>query len=102
LQTLPLAIEAEALAQGTKKNISRVMLRVYKSSGIFVGPTTDELKEAKIRTNEPYGSPPNLYTGEIEVEIPPAWTDDGQIIVRQTAPVPLTIVSMTTTLQFGG
>jgi hypothetical protein len=102
LQTLPLAIEAEALAQGTKKNISRVMLRVYKSSGIFIGPTTDELKEAKIRTSEPYGSPPNLFTGEIEVEIPPAWTDDGQIIVRQAAPVPLTIVSMTTTLQFGG
>lgn len=102
LQTLPLATEAEAYSQATKKNVSRVMLRVYRSSGIFVGPTTTELKEAKIRTTEPYGSPPNLYTGEVEVEIPPAWTEDGQIIVRQVDPVPLTIVSMTTTLAFGG
>jgi|694.fasta_scaffold15065_5 hypothetical protein len=102
LQTLPLAVEVEAYAQATKKNIKAVALRVYQSSGIYVGPDADHLTEAKIRTTEPYGSPPGLQTGEVEVDISPAWTTEGQVVVRQVDPVPLTIVSMTTTVSFGG
>ncbi|MBU6407844.1 MAG: hypothetical protein KGS44_12025, partial [Alphaproteobacteria bacterium] len=102
LQTLPLAVEVEAYAQATKKNVKAVALRVYQSSGIYVGPDADHLTEAKIRTTEPYGSPPGLQTGEVEVDISPAWTTEGQVVVRQVDPVPLTIVSMTTTVSFGG
>jgi hypothetical protein len=37
---------------------TRVNLRVYRSSGIFVGPSGSRLVEFKQRTTEPYGSPP--------------------------------------------
>lgn len=102
LQTLPMSIEGlDGFGQGRVKNINKVFLRVYRSSGIFVGPDVDHLTEAKIRTTEVYGAPPALQTAEIEVTITPAWTQDGQIVVRQVDPVPLTIVSATVDVQFG-
>lgn len=102
LQTLPMAIEGlDGYGQGRVKNINAVYLRVYRSSGIFVGPDENHLTEAKIRTSEPYGSPPSLKSEEVEVVITPTWTRDGQIVVRQSDPVPLTIVSATIDVQFG-
>jgi hypothetical protein len=103
LQTLPMSLEGvDGFGQGRVKNVNQVYLRVYRSSGIFVGPDENTLTEAKIRTTEVYGKPPNLKTEEIDIMISPSWTRDGQIVVRQSDPVPLTIVSATIEVQFGG
>ena len=103
LETLPLAMGIDnAFGQGRFKNINKVYLRVYRSSGIFVGPTADELVEAKQRTTEDYGTPPALKSEEIEVVTRNAWDDSGQIFVRQSDPLPLTIVSMTMEVAIGG
>ena len=56
LQSLPLALQVEAFGQGRVKNLNHVWLRVLESSGIFAGPSSDKLIEAKQRTTEPYGS----------------------------------------------
>jgi hypothetical protein len=103
LGTLPLAMGIDnAFGQGRYKNINKVYLRVYRSSGIFVGPTVDELVEAKQRTIEDYGVPPALKSEEIEVVTRNAWDDSGQIFVRQVDPLPLTVVSMTMEVAIGG
>lgn len=102
LQTLPLALEMPGFGQGMRKNISKVYLRVKDSGGIFAGPSFDALTEAKIRTTEPYGSPPSLQTREVEIVTRAAWADGGQLCVRQTAPLPLTIASITFDLAVGG
>jgi hypothetical protein len=101
LQSLPLAFETQAAGQGRVKNVNKVWLRVYRSSGIFVGPNANELVEAKQRTIEPYGSPPALKSEEISVVLTPTWADNGQIYVRQSDPLPLTIVSMTLEVAIG-
>lgn len=102
LQTLPLAFEGEAFGQGRPKNINRVWLRVVRSSGVFAGPSFEKLTEFKQRTTEPYGSPPGLKTDEIQVDVLPSWTYGGQICVRQSDPLPLTIASMTIEAAVGG
>jgi hypothetical protein len=103
LQTLPLAVQIDgAFGQGRYKNVNKAWLRVYRSSGIFVGPTENELTEAKQRTTEDYGTPPALKSEEVEVVITPAWADSGQVYVRQSDPLPLTIVSMTLEVALGG
>lgn len=95
LQTLPLTLNIEAFGQGRVKNINQAWVRVFQSSGLFVGPTADKLTEAKMRTNEPYGSPPALRSDEISVNITPTWAQGGQIYIRQADPLPLTIVGIT-------
>lgn len=101
LQSLPLAFEAEGYGQGRVKNVNQVWLRVYRSSGIFVGPNPNELVEAKQRTTEPYGSPPALKSEEIQVMVTPTWADSGSVYVRQSDPLPLTIVSMSLEVAVG-
>ena len=102
LETLPLALQAEALGQGRIKNLNHAWLRVLESSGIFAGPTADKLVEAKQRTTEPYGSPPALKTEDIKMMLTPTWQDYGQIFIRQNDPLPLTIVGITLEVAVGG
>jgi hypothetical protein len=102
LQTLPLANQLEGAGQGRRKNVNKVFLRVKDSSGIFTGPAFDALTEAKIRTTEPYGSPPRLQTREIEVVNRAAWDDNAQVCVRQSDPLPLTVIDMTLDYAMGG
>jgi hypothetical protein len=102
LQTLPMAAQIDSsFGQGRYKNVNKVWLRVYLSSGIFVGPDADNLTEAKQRTTEPYGSPPSLKSEEIQILLTPSWGDSGQIFVRQSDPLPLTVVSMTAEIALG-
>ena len=104
LQTLPLAVQLQdgSFGQGRFKNVNKVWLRVYRSSGIFVGPSASELTEAKQRTTENYGTPPALKSEEIPIVLTPSWADSGQIFVRQSDPLPLTVVSMTAEVALGG
>ena len=102
LQTLPLALQTEAFGQGRVKNLNHAWLRVFESSGIFVGPTSEKLVEAKQRTTEPFGSPPSLKTEDIKIMLTPSWQDYGQIFIRQTDPLPLTVVGVTLEVSVGG
>ena len=102
LNTLPMALQIEAMGQGRVKNLNHVWLRVLESSGIFAGPSADQLVEAKQRTTEPYGSPPSLKTQDIKIMLTPQWQDNGQLFVRQTDPLPLTVVALTLEVAMGG
>ena len=102
LQTLPLALQVEAFGQGRVKNLNHVWLPVLESSGIFAGPSADKLIEAKQRTTEPYGAPPRLKTEDIKIMLTPTWQDTGQLFVRQTDPLPLTVVGLTLEVAIGG
>lgn len=103
VQTLPLALQIDnGYGQGHVKNISKVWLRISKSSGVFAGPSLDRMVQFKQRTNEVYGAAPNLITDEIQITLEPSWQSGGQIYVRQSDPLPLTLVSMTVEVSVGG
>lgn len=102
VQTLPWYAQIDAaFGQGRTKNVNKVWLRVYRSSGIFAGPTSSMLTEAKQRTTEPYGTPPALKSDELQLLIDPQWNQGGQVFVRQADPLPLTLVSMTMEVALG-
>lgn len=100
LQTLPIAIQLNdgSYGRGHTANINKAWLQVYRSSGIWVGPSFEELTENKQRTNEPYGAPPNAVTGTVAVLTTPSWKDEGKVCVRQADPLPLKITGLTVDL----
>lgn len=103
IETLPVAAQIDnSFGQGRFKNVNKAWLRVYRSSGIFVGPNANQLREAKQRTTEAYGSPPALKSAEIPVMVDPSWADSGQVYIRQSDPLPLTIVNLTCEVALGG
>lgn len=103
IQTLPAAQQIDAAyAQGRPKDISKSFLRVYRSSGIWAGPSFTSLVPYRQRSTEPYGSPPNLVSDEVEVVLNNVWGSSGQVCIQQTDPLPLDIASMTIEVSVGG
>jgi hypothetical protein len=104
MQTLPISSEQiPGAAQGRTKNVNRVYLKVNRSSGVFAGPSEDALREYKQRRSEPYGTAPGLIDSEeIEVVIDNSWDAYGQVFVRQSSPLPLTVSSLSLEYAIGG
>lgn len=94
VQTLPITLEQPGGGNGFMKNVFTVVLKVYKSSGISAGPTFDRMVDHKQRSTEQPGSPPNLFTGDIRLRIPSAWTDGGEMCIRQEDPLPTHLLSL--------
>lgn len=103
-QTMPLSIEAaRAFGQGTLKNVNEVALRVYQSSGLKAGPSFDKLREYPQRTaDDNYGAPPGMVTGIAQFKLDPSWQRDGTVCVRQSNPLPLTLLAITVEAASGG
>ena len=90
LQTLPQSFpQAEAAGQGTVKNVSDVWLRVKDSAGLSVGSDANNLVPVQDMTTTA------LSTGELETAVPAEYTQSGQIMVRQSSPLPATILNIT-------
>jgi len=102
LQTLPMTLQIDGFGQGRHKNVNRVWLRVFRSSGVLAGPDESSLVPYKQRTTEPYGTPPRLMSEQIEVVLHPSWDEDGQVYIRQADPLPLTIAGLTIEVALGG
>lgn len=102
LMTLPPTLQVDGFGQGRQLNVNKVWIRLFQSSGIFAGPDEDNLAEYKQRTTELYGQPPALQSGQAEITLMPQWNNNGQILIRQENPLPLTVVSITAELAIGG
>jgi len=103
LQTMPVVAQIDAaFGAGRTKNVNKAWLRAHQSAGFHIGPDFEHLTEAKWRTNEPYGSAPELKTVETQLPISPSWGSDGAVCVRHADPLPLKVVSLTLEVAIGG
>lgn len=102
--TLPaiIPLQTGGDAGSNQKNVSSVFLRVYKTSGIYVGPEDGELVEYKQRTEETLGQPPETVSGGVNIDIEPEWNDTGSVTISQEAPLPITILSISLDMELGG
>ena len=82
-------------SQAKTKRIYEVTARLYESVGVEIGPDLNNMERVPFRTSaDPMdqGIPP--FTGDKEVEFRGNYDTDGFMIVRQTQPLPLTILSL--------
>jgi hypothetical protein len=96
LQTMRLdAGSQDGTSQGKTKRIYDITVRMYETIGIEVGPDLSEMERIPFRTSANLmdeGIPP--FTGDKEVEFRGNYETDGFIYVRQTQPLPFTILSL--------
>ena len=102
MQSLPLTVSGlpdGSYASGHKKNVKSVELRVVNSSGFSAGPSFEKLSDYPARSTEFAGDPPDPSTGSIGVEVRPQWSRDGQVCIRQSNPLPLKVISLTSVVE---
>jgi hypothetical protein len=79
-------------AQGARKSVSDVTLRLYQTLGGRVGPTlakTDAIPG--LRPSSLVGALPTLFTGDVTVVVPAEFGTDGRVCVIQEQPLPITV-----------
>lgn len=95
LETLDINFQSqEGSTQGTRKRMNRAIFRLQNSRGLQVGPSADKLVEMKERSIEDYSDPTALFTGDKEIVLAANWDRSGRIFVRQSYPLPSTILAI--------
>jgi hypothetical protein len=97
LQTLPVTLQVDGFGQGRNYNVNKTWLRVYQTAGVKVGPD-----ESRLVAANPYSTTPELAESTIEVMVSPSWQNDGQVYIRQSEPLPMTVVGLTFEVSVGG
>ena len=96
LQTMRLnAGSQNGTSQGKTKRIYDITVRMFETIGVEVGPDLTNLERIPFRSSADLmdeGIPP--FTGDKEVEFRGNYETDGFIFVRQTQPLPFTILSL--------
>lgn len=95
VETLDIDLSSNGIPTKTKKKgISEVTVYVEESRGLFAGSDADNLEEYLQRDNEDYNDPINLLTGQAAIAINPHWSDGGRVFIRQSDPLPLTLLAI--------
>lgn len=98
---LPIPLEVAGSGIGLAKNVNSAYLRVNKSAGVQAGRSLDNLRTYPARINEPYGSPPSLRNGLVQIEIDGPWDSDCDVYITRDGPLPLTLVSLSLDVEVG-
>jgi len=90
----------EGTSQGKIKRISKVVLRLFETVGVKVGPSLSNLETIPFRTTSSNLSSPvdTLIEGDKEIEFNDDYNSDGHIFIKQDQPLPASILAIYPTL----
>jgi len=90
-ETLNLDVQGSAI-RDKRKRVGSITLIVDKSSRSFLsGPDSSSLVRYELGLFETVG---DEHTGHVEVGLSTSWNEHGRVFVRQTDPLPLTILGI--------
>jgi hypothetical protein len=85
----------EGTSQGKIKRIHDVTLRFYKTVGAEVGSDETDMETIDFRTGSmPMSTAITPITGDKEIEFRGDYSTDAKIIIRQTQPLPMTVLAV--------
>lgn len=86
---------ADGPAQGKKKRVHSLVVRLLNTVGLEYGPSEDDLYEFDFHQGgDPMDSPIPLFTGDIKLDYHGDYETDGRVVIRQSAPIPMTIAGI--------
>ena len=85
----------DGTAQGKIKRIDDVVLRLYRSVNARVGASTTSLDRIPFRSGaDEMDVAIPLFTGDVEIEMPAGYDQDGYVIVQQDLPLAMTLLAI--------
>ncbi|TNV22123.1 hypothetical protein FH968_04410 [Buttiauxella sp. B2] len=101
-ETLDININGQETLLDKKKLMPTVSLIVNASRGIFAGTDKDKLYEYPQREFEFYDDPVDDATGVVEIKLDTDWSKNGRVYIRQTDPLPLSVLAVLPRFTVGG
>jgi len=96
MQTLRLeAGSVDGTSQGKPKRIHAVVVRLDKTVGIEIGTDSTNADRVFFRDDSmDMDTAVPLFTGDKEIEFPGGFDDDAKIFIRQSQPLPLSVLAI--------
>lgn len=101
LETLDLD-PPQVVFRDKQKLLKNATIVLEASRNVMMGPDTAHLIPAKQDTPTDYDVPPTLLTGNQELAIQASWRTSGRIVVRQSEPLPCTVLAVIPNFEAGG
>jgi len=102
LETLAINITGQETLFDKTKTIPSVTVLLEESRGLSIGPRFDQLEQMKQRDDGDGYESIRLLTGTEKINIPTNWEGAGRLCIRQTDPLPLSILAVIPDLVTGG
>jgi hypothetical protein len=83
-------------------NINRLTVQVERTMGMWTGPSTDLMREAKFGMPSNYGQPLPMVTEDVNTTIKGDWSKEKQVVIEQRSPLPMTILAVVPDVAVGG
>ncbi|MBO4644237.1 MAG: hypothetical protein J5716_06495 [Alphaproteobacteria bacterium] len=95
MQTMPLTgIGQNGVSEESKKRISGLVLRLYKTLGFLIGCDNDVEAQSFRNTGDVMNAPPALFSGDKKVAFRGKWDRVSSIRIEQNQPLPLTVLGI--------
>lgn len=89
--------------QGRKKAIRGITVRLEQSAGGEVGiNNADNLESIEYTLSSTWGKPADLFTGDKRVSPYTDYDTDATVYIRQSDPLPITVLAIMSEVEFGG
>lgn len=83
-------------------NINRLTVQVERTMGMWTGPSTYLMREAKFGLPSAYGQPLPMVTEDVSVTLKGDWSKEKQVVIEQRSPLPMTILAVVPDVSVGG
>ena len=95
VETLPLRFNGQAGSNlGRVQSIGETVISVSNTRSIIAGIDENNLFPLKTRKNEAYGSPDDLMNGEYTINMANKTRKEMVVLIRQEAPLPMTVLAV--------
>jgi len=99
IELLDLDTQGTAIRDKRKRVGSLAVLLEASSRSFLAGPDEQHLRQMRVETFEPTE---DAHTGQVTLNMTSAFNDYGRVLIRQTDPLPLTILGVIPSLELGG
>lgn len=99
LETLDLDVQGTSLRDKKKKVGGLTLLLDASGRGFYAGPDSTHLTRNVV---PPYDGTDKSFTGQVEMNVSTSFSVYGRVFIRQTDPLPLTVLGIIPSLEVGG
>ncbi len=98
----PEGVVDDVISLGKVRRVTRIRVRLYKSLGLWCGPSSDDLYEVPFRSmTDDVGVALPLWSGDKELPLSAALASATSAYLRQVDPLPLTVLAISFELEGG-
>ena len=95
MQTMPLTgIGRDGVSEESKKRVSGVVLRLYKTLGFSIGGDGEAEMQSFRTAGDAMNAPPALFSGDKKVAFRGKWDRTSSVRIEQNQPLPLTVLGV--------